>query len=58
MAKQSPFSRPLREDDLPMAPENPSDLAKRLRQLVEQRAGEKAILFVDLLNNQWEQIPF
>jgi len=41
-----------------MAPDDPSDLAKRLRQLVEQRAGEKAILFVDLLNNQWEQIPF
>ena len=58
MAKRCPFSRPLREDDLPMAPDDPSDLAKGLRQLVGKKTRENSVLFVDLLNNQWEQIPF
>jgi hypothetical protein len=41
-----------------MAPDDPSNLAKRLRQLVGKKTRENAVLFIDLLNNQWEQIPF
>jgi hypothetical protein len=40
-----------------MAPDNLSDLARGLRQLVERTTRENAVLFFDLLKNQWEQIP-